>query len=327
MKLLSIIIPAYNAEKYVHRCLKSILACINIKDYEIILIDDGSTDNTLEVAERFINENKSEHIRVVHQKNSRQGAARNHGLKIAKGKYIMFVDVDDYLRPIDFTKHFQIAESNNLDILKFSFQVFNADGDYKIKSDTQFLEDKVYSGPEAILMDYTIGSVCAAIYRRDLFSEARISFREDIVHEDAEFMLRLLPQVKRMMFASACIYAYCWNDGSTDRCKSIENIIRSKKSDIIVAKSYIETAKSSDIDSLYNYYHRKSNSLMLHFLLSLIINKDKLPTNERLNLLNFAQSQSVYPMTFRGTLSWKTSLLQPLLNRPYIEKLFIKVLA
>lgn len=320
---LSIIIPAYNAERYVTRCLTSVFECINIDNFEIILVDDGSTDNTCELVEQFIHETRSENIKMVHQQNSRQGAARNHGIRLAQGKYLMFVDVDDYLLPVDFAKYYQIAENNNIDILKFSFQVFNKWGAYTINCESQFAEDKIYTGTEAILKNYTIGSVCSAIYRRELLLESKICFREDMAHEDTEFMLRLLPLVKRMMFKSACLYAYCWNEGSTDRSRTRENILRLKKSDIIIATSFKRIA---DIypSSLHDIYLKKSNSMVVQHLISLIQNEDNLSIDERMELLQYSILNKIYPMDSYCTLSWKTTLLQLILNQPLIVKRLIK---
>ena len=320
---LSIIIPAYNAERYVTRCLKSVFECIDIDNFEIILVDDGSTDHTCELVEQFIHDTKSENIKIVHQQNSRQGAARNHGMRLAQGKYLMFVDVDDYLLPVHFAKYYEIAENNNLDILKFSSQVFNKWGGYTINCESQFAEDKIYTGIETILKNYTIGSVWAAIYNRDFINESNVQFREDIVHEDVEFMLRLLPHAKQISFKSACLYAYCWNEGSTDRSRTRENILRLKKSDIIIATSFKRIADFYP-SSLHDIYLKKSNSMVVQHLISLIQNEDNLSLDERMELLQYSILNKIYPMDSYCTLSWKTTLLQLILNQPLIVKRLIK---
>ena len=322
---LSIIIPAYNAEKHVHRCLTSIDEAIDIDDYEVILIDDGSTDQTVEIARKYIQDTKAEYIKIISQMNSRQGAARNKGICIAKGKYIMFVDVDDYLNPIGFKDFFSIAESYHLDIFKFSFKVFDATEHFKINTETQFRENTLYSGLQTILMNYNIGSVCSAIYNREFLIESNIKFRNDIVHEDVDFTLRLMPKVERMMFSSACLYSYCWNEGSTDRNKSTKSIIRSKQSDVIITKSYIDTANSYVNNALNLYYHKKGNSLMISILMSLIRNKEQLSLSERSGIIEYAKKQGVYPLKRLGTLSWKTSLLQLFLNHSIIVSILLRL--
>lgn len=95
MSKVSIIIPVYNVEKYVGRCLESVMSQENIDDLEIIVIDDGSTDNSGRICDDFAKKNLK--FRVIHKSNQGISNARNLGLEIAKGEYIMFLDSDDYL--------------------------------------------------------------------------------------------------------------------------------------------------------------------------------------------------------------------------------------
>lgn len=317
---LSIIIPIYNAENHLDRCVSS---CINqgLKEdeYEILLCNDGSADGSLAIAEDF--SQKHNCIKVFSQENAGAGMARNLGLKHALGRYVMFVDADDYINSLDLNNYYQIAEDNNLDLLRFSFKVYNAKGYFSISHMSQFDENQVYSGQEAVLMDYTIGSACGTLFRRDFLIEFGFHFRDDMAHEDCEFMLRLLPKVNRMMVSSACLYTYCWNANSTDRAKSVRNIVRLKQSDILVAQSYFATADKESLDSpIRKYYHRKGNSLLTQFLLSLIYKTKQLSLNEKMDLLSFANLHGVYPIHSFRTLSWKTTLLLFFLNRPIIEK-------
>lgn len=323
---LSVIIPAYDAEKFVIRCLDSVLASININDYEIIIIDDGSTDKTIEILNTYVYNHNDTCIRIIHQENSGQGVARNKGLTLANGKYVMFLDIDDSINPIDFDYYYHVAESKNLDLLRFAFKVYDAEGHFSISQMLQFNDNKVYSGQEAVLMDYTIGSACGTLFRRDFLIKFGFNFRDDMAHEDCEFMLRLLPKVNQMMVSSACLYTYCWNANSTDRAKSVRNIVRLKQSDILVAESYFVTADKESLDSpIKKYYHRKGNSLLTQFLLSLICQTKQLSLNEKKRLLSFASSQGVYPTISLRTLSWKTTLLLFFLNRPMIEKSLLRL--
>ena len=94
MPRLSIIVPIYNVEKYLPRCIESILNQ-TFKDFELILVNDGSTDSSYEILKEY--ENKYDNFRVINQKNGGLSAAKNAGIKIAKGEYIAFLDSDDYL--------------------------------------------------------------------------------------------------------------------------------------------------------------------------------------------------------------------------------------
>ena len=113
--LLSIIIPAYNAESYLRRCIDSIFKQeINKNEFEVIIIDDGSQDKSYDIALAIASEHKN--IFVYTQRNSGQAVARNIGLEKAKGKYVMFVDSDDYLIENTILKVLDIAEENQLEI-------------------------------------------------------------------------------------------------------------------------------------------------------------------------------------------------------------------
>ena len=322
---LSIIIPAYNAEQFVFRCLESIMSSIDIDDYEILFIDDGSTDHTIEVVTEFCHLRNLDNLKVIHQENARQGAARNNGISKANGKYIMFVDVDDYLNNIDIKLRLQEADKYNLDIYRFSTKVYDADGKYEFSYVSQLDEGRTYSGLDSILLGYDISGVYSALYSRRLLQRTKIRFREDIAHEDCEFILRLLPHVERLMVSSTCLYSYCWNKDSTDRNRSRNNILHLKRSDIIVAKSYFETADLySTNKNLNKYYYRKGNSLMMQIIISLIQNTDKLTINDRLSMLEYAIQQNVFPIKTLRTQSWKTTILRLFLNKPKIVSLLFR---
>ena len=109
----SVIIPAYNTENQITKCLNSVLNQ-TLKEIEIIVIDDGSTDNTLELINNF--KLTDSRITVISQENKKQGAARNRGIEIAKGEYIGFVDSDDYIDRDYYVKLYNSAVNNNCDI-------------------------------------------------------------------------------------------------------------------------------------------------------------------------------------------------------------------
>ena len=112
---LSIIIPLYNAEQYIDRCLQSILNS-GVTDYEVICVDDGSTDNSLQIIKSY--EGRYEHIHALTQKNSFAGIARNHGMRHAKGEYLHFMDVDDEVLPNVYNKIIQQMDELDVDLMK-----------------------------------------------------------------------------------------------------------------------------------------------------------------------------------------------------------------
>ena len=122
MPKLSIIVPVYNVEKYIRKCIDFILGK-TFKDFELILVDDGSPDNCGEICESYArNDNR---IRVIHRANGGLSAARNTGLSYATGKYIGFVDSDDYVSPVMYEKLINSIEKHNADICKCGYNEFD----------------------------------------------------------------------------------------------------------------------------------------------------------------------------------------------------------
>ena len=117
MTKVSVIIPCYNAEKYLDQCMYSVINQ-TLQDIEIICVDDGSTDKTLEILHQY--EEKDQRIKVLCQQNKFAGVARNKGMDAAKGEYFAFLDADDYYELDGLEKAYEIAKTNDLDMLKLS---------------------------------------------------------------------------------------------------------------------------------------------------------------------------------------------------------------
>ncbi|MEH7495309.1 glycosyltransferase family 2 protein, partial [Neobacillus niacini] len=116
---ISVIIPVYNVEKYLRRCVDSVLNQ-SFQDFEIILIDDGSTDKSGQICDEYVKKDKR--IKAIHKKNARVSAARNDGIKMAKGKYISFIDSDDWIEPEMYEVMFNKAEELCLDFIMCDYQ-------------------------------------------------------------------------------------------------------------------------------------------------------------------------------------------------------------
>ena len=127
MKRLSIIVPVYNVENYLEKCLKSLLTQdIPINQYEIIIINDGSTDGSLAIAESY--QNLYSNVRIFSQENKGLGGARNTGIKEAKGACLFFVDSDDYIQVNSLSALLNCFETEKLDVLRFNYIAVNESG-------------------------------------------------------------------------------------------------------------------------------------------------------------------------------------------------------
>lgn len=220
---LSIIIPVFNAADYLKECLQSIIDQ-NISSYEIICIDDGSTDNSPELLIQLAK--IYPHIKVVLQENRGQGAARNVGIGLAKGRYIQFVDSDDKLVENSVTQILQHAIDAKLDAVFFDGSTFYdseelAEQFQSFKSTymrTQSHEECV-TGIELFKQlkkekSYRV-SPCLALFRHEFLSNNNIHFPEGVIYEDNAFMLEVFCLSKRVEHFNEPLYLRRIREGST----------------------------------------------------------------------------------------------------------------
>ena len=192
---ISVIIPVYNAEKYVKTAIQSILKQ-NFFDFEIICIDDGSIDNSLNICKREAS--YDDRIIVLEQKNQGVSSARNKGIKIAKGKYIIFLDSDDYYAENSLNIIYKDIEEANVDAVIYN-HFYDYDG--KIITRTPRLETGMYKFNDIskfILDDGSMtgilfGSACGVIYRAKTLKGNKIYFNEELsFNEDGIFNIEFL---------------------------------------------------------------------------------------------------------------------------------------
>ena len=218
----SVVIPVFNAAKYLEECLGSVLSQ-TLDNIEIICINDGSTDDSLEILQK--KQNADKRITILNQQNSGVSAARNAGVDVAVGKYIGFVDGDDTIDPSFFQKLYNAAEKKQADSVysklypnqSFIHNELLQDGDIK-----KILLPEFFKGDE-------FNSVCNKIFLNKIVKESQIKFPEKVKHgEDAQFNIEFLIRANRVTFLNYCGYKYREVEGSATR-----NIAKG---------SYLETA-------------------------------------------------------------------------------------
>ncbi len=223
MPKISVVIPVYNVEKYLHRCVESILNQ-TFQDFEIILIDDGSKDHSGQICDDY--EQQDKRIKVIHKKNARVAAARNDGLEIAKGKYISFIDSDDWIEPEMFQEMFDKAEELNLDVIMCDFKKKFSNVEEKR---TQPIRGGLYSEEDIInelfpcLIMYehielppTISNwVC--LFNLEFLKTKHISYEEDVHYcEDSILGSKVLYHAKNFYYLKGhYYYNYFYNPNST----------------------------------------------------------------------------------------------------------------
>ena len=217
--LLSIIIPCYNCESVIKRCLDA----IDYSDAEIIVVDDGSTD----LSAKVIKDYKSTHpnVRLFQKENGGVSSARNVGLEAASGKYIMFVDADDYLVPGGIERVLQMAEENEAEVVKFGFRNVTNEAETDSESIASFpCSKRVVEGRFDALKRYDVPDylVWDGIYQRSIIMDNGIRFHTDLsLHEDDVFMGELYCHVNKIIVTNLPLYRYvrCSDQSSTHNLK------------------------------------------------------------------------------------------------------------
>ncbi|MDE6345171.1 MAG: glycosyltransferase [Muribaculaceae bacterium] len=213
MKKLSIIVPVYNVEQWLHRCLESLFVQdMSEDDFEVLIINDGSTDNSLLIADKFASLHTN--IRVISRENGGLSAARNTGLTHARGKYVWFVDSDDFIEPNSIKHPLEYAEDNQLDVMCFFFQLAHEDGTIQTRLYSPRHSGEILSGPDFVSYTGFVMSPWAAMYRREYLNGYGLRFMEGILHEDEEFSPRAQFLARRIAHLPDVVYNYFQRSGS-----------------------------------------------------------------------------------------------------------------
>lgn len=225
-KALSIVVPVYNVEAFLPKCIDSLLnQDIDSAEYEIILIDDGSSDSCHGICDMYteIHDN----IKVIHQGNEGLSAARNTGIDVAQGKYIQFVDSDDFLCPNVLGGIVLQLEEQNLDILRINYQNVDISGEE--------FEPNRYSKPfddyskevcdGLTFLNERLGFACYAVQfitKASLVKQEGNGFKQGVFFEDTEWAPRIILQAKRIASTPSITYNYTYRNNSISRNSDIE---------------------------------------------------------------------------------------------------------
>lgn len=214
----SIVVPVYNAEKYLKKCLDSLINQ-SLKDIEIIIINDGSTDNSEEVIKNY----QDKKIRYIYQANEGVGKTRNKAINIAKGKYIMFVDADDYVSNHFCETMYNKAENEKLDLAICDY--FEDRGYISEIRFSDFPSSSLKNDP-SLINKINLGP-CNKIYSTKMLKENNIYFVENLKYEDAPFVVKAIINAKKIGKVNECLTYYVIHNNSqtTTRDKRIADIL------------------------------------------------------------------------------------------------------
>lgn len=253
MSKVSVIVPVYNVENYINRCVDSLLNQ-TLCDIDIILVDDGSTDNSAKIIDDYANTDNR--IKVIHKLNAGQGFARNDGMNIATGKYICFLDSDDYYEKDACEYMYNQMENHGADMLTFGYQIDSPDGKC-IRSPR--IIDRIYEN-EDITQAYTLHfygddpsddnlrgySSCMTCFSAAMINDNNLNFlsEREVLSEDNLFCLECCRYAKKVVTASKILYHYCQKADSFSQGYSEKRMPMTK----LLCNKFREYAKEFGVD-------------------------------------------------------------------------------
>jgi glycosyltransferase involved in cell wall biosynthesis len=211
---ISIIVPVYNVERFIHDCIESILEQTFV-DFELILVNDGSNDLSESICDEY--SKKDKRITVIHKENGGQSSARNRGIDTAKGEFIGFVDSDDWVDKDMYNILYTKAIETNADITACNLVQYNKESNGKLYTDNTAIQlfDRNSAMHELYLNERLTFSPCNKLYKKELFQGIR--FKEGYILEDMDFAYRIIHQANRIYYTGQALYNYRYNDKSTMR--------------------------------------------------------------------------------------------------------------
>lgn len=236
----SIIIPVYNVEKFLEECILSILNQ-TYKNLEIIIVNDGSKDSSMSIIEKFLK--KDSRIKVINKKNGGLSSARNSGIEISTGDYLMHVDGDDFIKKDTIEKMVRkIYESKeNIDVVIGDIELKYEGSASKIKKDSNMKDGEIYSGFHYLEKYFFVGKACYSscnkLWKRSLYIDNNIRHPLEIsLGEDSNTVVRLMFHAKKILKLDSSVYNYRINEDGMTNSKT-KKILEYKKS-IELLESY-----------------------------------------------------------------------------------------
>lgn len=220
---LSVIIPAFNVENYILKTLDS-LKGQTYKEFEIIIINDGSTDKTKEVVERFQEENKL-NLEIISQVNKGVSAARNKGLEIAKGEYIYFLDGDDYIEKNTFEEIKKIIEIEKVETVIFESDIILKNKVLKFGLSKPSGRYRFWEILNALVIKENYITMCSVIFKKSIIEGKKIKFENGKFAEDTEFILKyLIDEKKELFFLNMVLFHYVERNNSACGTFNLEKL-------------------------------------------------------------------------------------------------------
>lgn len=249
--MISIIVPIYNVERYLRKCLDSI-ANQTYKEFEVLMINDGSTDRSADIAETYLHDNR---FQLINKSNGGQGQARNVGLENAKGEYVCFIDSDDFIALEYLEILYELLKNNNADIAQCGVNRVWENNDRTQAYNYTGLENVIYTNIKKYIEESSF-VMCNKLYRIELFEG--LCFPEGIKFEDFALAPQIYDRASIIVATQEPLYNYLWRSNSTTTAKKIQP-------DILKAQEILEKSLfgKSNPKILQKFYLRQVVCSML----------------------------------------------------------------
>ena len=287
MPKISVIIPVYNTEKYIEKCLES-LAKQTMQDFEVILVNDGSTDNSKKIIKDYIKNSKL-NIKYLEKENGGLASARNYGVERALGKYISFLDSDDYLDKDTFYLLEQYIDKD-IDLIKFKMKTVNEKEEVLEKLDGPVFD--VCTGEEAYkklcTTDKYMDPACIYLYRREFFVENNFKYKLRY-HEDFGLTSLIIVQAKTFVSTDVFGYNYLQTEESLTRGKDYKKDVDRAK-DMLAHYDNMITL----IDAYYNVSDETKDLVKRYYTNSVVLKADTLKGEDKKSYIKEIKYRFMY---------------------------------
>lgn len=312
---LSIIIPMYNAEKYIANCLDSIFGSdLPAEDYEVVVVNDGSKDKGPEIVAEYMKQHPN--LSYYSQENQGQSTARNNGIKVAKGEYVWCVDADDAVESRLQVVINNIGSFNGIDIFAILMKVVWPDHEEMGSENKALQHNQIMTGRDAVINGYEPASVCAFFIRRNFIISHNLFFKVGITHQDVELTYRLMSNASKVYFSNFVCYQYLKRNESTSVSRRPEKKIKYLSDDIVVSQSFAQLAASfrGHDDELADVIDDRAKSIHLGILLNLFTHRKEFRKNGVISgVLEKMKNADYFPL--KGDFgSTKRNVLSKILN-------------
>lgn len=265
MPRISIIVPVYNVEPYLRRCVDSIFAQ-TFTDFELILVDDGSPDGCPAICDEYAE--KDSRVRVIHKENGGVSSARNAGMEVAEGKYFLFCDSDDYVSP-QWCEALYVAAEGNPDCLAFGGINRMWPENTGLESNTTELERALYPKSRFLCFhaEGIAGFAWNAMFNAEIIKKYAVAFRTDVIVEDLPFCLEYLRHVTDLFYCGHAGYYYVQRNIPTLSRKYYQDGFRKYQEKYVALQKFIDDCAT--VDQGIKCHEELANEYMYLFLKSL----------------------------------------------------------